>query len=102
MGKLLETDFTNVVMFCRKSDEAFAFRKPVEADFLGSQARREVLLPEHEIEASFFDRPLRSSLQPDVLRRGQTAWLSTLQQQTALNHWHIMRTVIPGFAWENW
>ena len=102
MGKVLEKDFTNMIIFCRKSKAAFRFRKPVQADFLGSQAREEVLLPEHEIEASYFERARGPGLRPAVLRRRQTARLVGLQQQSALNHWYIMRTVIPGFVWENW
>lgn len=90
-----------MVMFCRKSEASFRFRKPKNADFLGSQARREVLLPEHEIEASYFDRTGLSS-KSNVLRQGQTAWLAGLQQRSAMNHWHIMRTVIPDSVWESW
>ena len=102
MGKILEKDFTNLIMFCRKSKAAFGFRKPVQADFLGSQARKDVLVPEYEIQAGYFERTSGPDLRPAVLRRGDTARLVGLQQRNALNHWHIMRTVIPGVVWENW
>lgn len=90
-----------MVVFCRKSDTPFIFRKPVEADFLGSQARKYALLPEHEIEAEYFDCSKHSG-KLDTLRRGQTQRLAALQQGSALNHWHIMRTVIPDLVWESW
>ena len=90
-----------MVVFCRKSEATFTFRKPVEADFLGSQARKYALLPEHEIEAGYFDRSKRLG-KLDVLRRGKTQSLAALQQESALNHWYIMRTVIPDSVWEYW
>ena len=90
-----------MVVFCRKSRADFTFRKPKEADFLGSQARKHILFPEHEIKAGYFDRGQGSS-KLEVLRRDQTQKLAALQQASALNHWRIMRTVMPDSVWENW
>lgn len=94
-------DFTNLVMFCRKRKGPFAFRDPVEADCLGSQARRYHLLPQHEIEASYFDGRA-SDEESGVLRRGQTQKLEAFQRESAVGHWRIMRTVLPDTIWENW
>jgi len=97
----LTKDFTNMVMFCRKAKRTLSFRTPTEADFLGSQARRRHLLPKHEIKDSYFDRA-DSSEKPKILRRGQTEILEFCQQESALGHWKIMRSVLPDFVWENW
>ena len=97
----LTEDFTNMVMFCRKLPGQILFRDPVEADFLGSHARKGHLLPKHEIGRSYFDRP-DDLPEQHVLRRGNTKALEASQQESALGHWNLMRTVLPDFVWENW
>jgi len=94
-------DFTNMVMFCRKTKGPFTFRDPVEADCLGSQARRYHLLPQHEINASYFDGRA-SDDELGLLRRGQTHKLEAFQRESAVGHWRIMRTVLPDKIWESW
>ncbi|MCJ1287806.1 hypothetical protein MMC26_007158 [Xylographa opegraphella] len=90
-------DFTNMVLFCRKTTEPFSFRAAAEADCLGSQARRSHLQPKHEIAADFFgDGPGK------VLRRGKTEALQRWQRESAVGHWRIMRKVLPAVVWESW
>ena len=90
-----------MVMFCRKSKGAFTFRNPVEADCLGSQARKHFLLPTHEIDSSYFEGR-KEDEKTRVLRRGQTGVLENYQQSSAVGHWRIMRTVLPDVIWESW
>ena len=90
-----------MVMFCRKSNETFGFRDPVEADCLGSQARRYHLLPKHEIQASYF-KGRNGDGELQVLKAGQTERLEADQKESAVGHWGIMRTVLPDVIWENW
>lgn len=97
----LTKDFTNMVIFCGKTKGTLSFRSPIEADFLGSQARRRHLLPKHEIKNSYFSR-VDSSEKSNVLRRGHTEILDASQLESALGHWKIMRSVLPDFIWENW
>ena len=88
-------------MFCRKSSDGFGFRDPVEADCLGSQARRYHLLPKHEIQASYFEgRPGDGELL--ILKAGHTQRLEADQKESAIEHWRIMRSVLPDIIWENW
>lgn len=89
-------DFTNMVFFCRKNAGPITFRKPVEADFLGSGARREYMLPQHEISPEIFNDKV------DVLRSGRTKQLEKWQAQSAIGHWKVMRTVLPDVIWETW
>ena len=85
-----------MVIFCKRSSTPLKFRSPVEADFLGSGARKAFLLPKHEIQSDTFD-PLAA-----VLKRGQTKQLLAWQSKSANGHWKIMRTVLPDAVWENW
>jgi spermidine synthase len=90
-------DFTNMVFFCRKTaNTPIKFRKPVEADFLGSSSRKEYLLPKHEILASEF------VADGDVLRQGKTKELEKWHGKSAIGHWKVMRTVVPAGVWESW
>ena len=93
-------DFTNIVIFCRKSPGPFTFREPVESDFLGSPARRQHLVPQHEVDETFYDEIPRGK--GNVIRRGQTGGLEASQMRSAVGHWHVMRSVLPDVVWENW
>ena len=90
-----------MVMFCRKKKESFKFRDPVEADYLGSQARRSHLLPQHEMDASYFDSREKDG-ELGIIKRGQTQKLEAFQREGAVGHWGLMRTVLPDVVWENW
>lgn len=89
-------DFTNMVFFCRKTAIPVNFRKPIEADFLGSRFRREYLMPKHEIPSSAFE------LNGSILKRGKTKELEKWQSKSAIGHWRVMRTVLPDAVWINW
>ncbi|KFX97789.1 hypothetical protein V490_02636 [Pseudogymnoascus sp. VKM F-3557] len=92
-------DFTNMVFFCRAHSEApITFREPVERDYLRSGARKAYLVPKHEILREEFD--LKDV--GDVLRANNTAMLEETQQKSAVGHWNVMRTVVPGKIWELW
>ena len=92
-------DFTNMVVFCTKSEKPISFRQPTEADYLGSKARRVFLVPHHEINAEVFaekggDGPIFSRVDTERLTR----W----QRVSAIDHWNIMKTVLPSAVWEAW
>ena len=88
-------DYTNIVMFCRRSPEEFQFRDPVEKDFLGSPARRKHLYPQNEVH----DFP---SGKGRIITRKDTAEFAASQLKSAVGHWHVMRTVLPAKVWEDW
>ena len=92
-----------MVVFCRKSSGSFGFRRPVEADFLGSHARKHNLWPRHEIDAARFDSgPDHEELSRSILTRGRTQEMEKYQKEGAVDHWSVMRTVLPDAVWENW
>jgi len=89
-------DFTNMVFFCIKKTTPIRFRKPKEADYLGSGARRQYLVPKHEMLHKNF------RTEGDILKRGKTRELQKWQAKSSIGHWEVMRTVLPDAIWENW
>ncbi|KAE8359586.1 S-adenosyl-L-methionine-dependent methyltransferase [Aspergillus caelatus] len=93
-------DFTNMVIFCKKdSATPLRFRDPVPADFLDSKFRETYLVPKHEIDPAIFTTVTGGR---PVLRAKETGKLNRWQDQGALEHWAIMRKVLPDAVWENW
>jgi len=105
-----------MVIFCTKplsetpslgpetSAPSITFRKPIEKDFLRSNARRAFLLPKWEIE----DEELKLGEEKGeeafagVLRRNETGRLQEWQVKSAKGHWGVMRGVLPGGVWIDW
>ncbi|EEU40485.1 uncharacterized protein NECHADRAFT_32447 [Fusarium vanettenii 77-13-4] len=92
------SDFTNMVIFCRKTPGDITFRRPVPSDFLRSRARQAFLAPQHEVrEQEFLD-----SEDTDVLAKNRTGKVTKWHQKSAAGHWKIMRSVLPSKIWEQW
>lgn len=91
-------DFTNMVIFCVKTDSPVKFRKITAADMLQSRTREMFLPPRHEVT----DKDFRASGEVQTLRNNDTAALEKWHEKSALGHWDVMRTVLPAFVWENW
>ena len=90
-----------MVMFCRKQPGPFAFRRPNESDMLGSNTRRHVLVPQHEVNVT--QAYMRGEgWQKRILKSGATKEMNNYQIKGAVGHWEVMRTVIPGKVWETW
>jgi hypothetical protein len=92
------------VIFCIKQEsKALTFRKPVEVDYLGSNARKMFLVPEHEIgEDAFVNKDGGNVDEGGVLSRNDTMRLTKWQRKSAVGHWRVMRTVLPSEVWEKW
>ena len=105
-----DSDFLNMVVFCRNRPGPISFRRPVPADFLGSLSRQHYMLPKSEWEIPF---PEQSSSGGgggggggknglDLLEPGgESSWASE-QAESAKRHWRIMRKVMPDVVWELW
>ena len=89
-------DYTNMVMFCRKKDGLFAFREPTEKDFLGRDAARGLLKPQHEIDLEPY---LRGE---GILRKDNKRVLEKWAKKSAEGHWGLMRKSLPDAVWEYW
>jgi hypothetical protein len=90
-----------MVIFCTKSTiTPLQFREPVPADFLGSRFRSRYLLPKHEVDPARFATVEKGGRA--VLHDKEVKWLHKYQDRGALEHWAIMRTVLPERVWEMW
>jgi len=92
------SDFSNVVVFCKKTSSPITFRKPIEADYLGSGSRREFLVPKHELAIT----PANFQLEGEILTKGSTKKMEAWHRQSAIGHWKLMRGLLPDAVWENW
>ncbi|KAI5861392.1 S-adenosyl-L-methionine-dependent methyltransferase [Durotheca rogersii] len=115
-------DFDNVIVFCTNADPftvagAISFRSPVEADYLGSLARRSFLVPKHEVPESVFavatkgkeklgeegeEADANNGEEDGILRANETEKLAKWHDRSALGHWAVMRFVLPSEIWQNW
>lgn len=91
-------DFTNMVIFCKKTTTPLKFRRAIDRDFLHSLARREFLEPKHEIQLADF----LAGEDTGMLRKNNTASFEKWHQTSARGHWAVMRTVLPASIWERW
>jgi hypothetical protein len=88
-----------MVIFCTNAASEVRFRKPLKEDLLGSKARGMFLYPEHEVDYSVFKLKEGDG---GILRRNDTERFKVWQDKTALGHWAVMRTVLPGAVWQDW
>lgn len=91
-------DFTNMVIFCVKTDRPVTFRKATAADLLQSRTREHFLVPKHEVS----DTDFMAVEEASVLRNNDTAALAKWHEKSALGHWEVMRIVLPDVIWEQW
>ncbi|KAF8511513.1 S-adenosyl-L-methionine-dependent methyltransferase [Gautieria morchelliformis] len=102
--------FYNVVFFCTPlSSTAPTFRSASEGDYLSSHLRRHVLgaFARREVERN---QILGVDKEPDLLEDGEEKWilrdganrLEEWQQPDAIEHWTIMREVLPDVFWETY
>lgn len=99
-----EPDFTNMVIFCKKSTNApLQFRQPNKADYLYSRARKAFLYPQFEIpESAFMVMGNPEAARKMILKKGQTKELEKEHTRSAVGHWSLMRTVLPDNVWQDW
>ncbi|KAF2171904.1 hypothetical protein M409DRAFT_63445 [Zasmidium cellare ATCC 36951] len=115
-----DSDFLNLVIFCRNAPGPITFRNPRRADYLGSKSRQYYMLPkpEHEIpfpsqqqqqqtgarssDASYSAPQQQQEGQPRILALGDEGRFAKEQGRSAVRHWRIMRKVVPDGVWDNW
>ncbi|KAL4958899.1 spermidine synthase [Aspergillus stella-maris] len=93
-------EFTNMVIFCTKAHHPLVFRDAVQSDFLNSRFRQRYLVPRHEVDPARFDVVEEGGRR--VLWDREVGRLHKYQDRGALEHWAIMRTVMPDAVWEGW
>ncbi|KAF2646300.1 hypothetical protein P280DRAFT_464547 [Massarina eburnea CBS 473.64] len=100
-----DSDFINMVVFCVKDDngkgkDAIKFRKAKPEDIMNSLARRSYLepKPQWEIKYDFVEEKNGGK----IMGRNDVGELEKWHEQSAVNHWKVMRTVLPESVWEMW
>ncbi|KHN99112.1 spermine/spermidine synthase [Metarhizium album ARSEF 1941] len=92
-------DFTNMVIFCKKTDDSpLSFRRPTAKDFLQSPAREEFLPLPNEIP----ETDMLLGEDEGILTRNETSKLAKWHETSAIGHWSLMRLAIPAMVWERW
>jgi hypothetical protein len=84
------------VMFCSRYQ--LEFRKPTPEDMFGSNFRKQVFNRFLDFEL-LLSRP--DSFEVELLRDSRNT-LNELQKDVALEHWHVMRTVLAEEVWINY
>ncbi|KAK8230901.1 spermine/spermidine synthase family protein [Phyllosticta capitalensis] len=92
-----DTDFINMVLFCRPVAEPIRFRQAEERDYLNSIVRQRMMVPRADWEV-----PFTPDEKMGVLRKGGEDVLEKGHEKSAVEHWGIMRTVLPPSVWELW
>lgn len=98
-----DSDFINMVMFCIKGDEskhAIQFRQATQDDFMGSLARRSYLQPKPEWEVMYEFVPEAKG--GKVMGKKDVGELEKYHEASAVNHWEVMRQVLPEGVWTLW
>ena len=71
----------------------------MEADFLKSEARREFLVPSIEVDVNHLCAGLGEE---SIVTKRNSDMLKSTQAKSAIDHWKIMRQVLPDAVWELW
>lgn len=93
-------DFTNMMIFCRKTESPLTFRPAVKEDCLNSISRQNFLNPLNEMLPQ--DLFSIGDDEEGILLRNGTDKVSKWQQVNADGHWAIMRNSLPATLWERW
>ncbi|KAH9948365.1 S-adenosyl-L-methionine-dependent methyltransferase [Amylocystis lapponica] len=93
----------NWVIFCSASAKLPTFRRPTDADFLGSPLRKIVLstLPLREADLGPI-RAVPEKNQSEYILRDEANGLKKWSALETLGHWKMMREVFPDVIWETY
>ncbi|KAH8115415.1 S-adenosyl-L-methionine-dependent methyltransferase [Phellopilus nigrolimitatus] len=95
----LTSEFINMVFFCSSSSKPLTFRPASRPDYLSSYLREHVLrvFPDREVRADLILGDLEN--EDDWTLTDERNPLGEWQDKGALDHWRVMRTVLPDYVW---
>ncbi|KAH7916296.1 S-adenosyl-L-methionine-dependent methyltransferase [Hygrophoropsis aurantiaca] len=100
------SDFINLVFFCSASSVPLTFRTAVKDDYLNSYLRRHILssLPEREVALHQIrgSRLWSGETEERFLLTDANNKLNEWQRDEALDHWKLMRELLPATVWETY
>ncbi|KAG1783081.1 S-adenosyl-L-methionine-dependent methyltransferase [Suillus placidus] len=98
--------FVNIVFFCSPSPTPLTFRPAIEEDYLHSYLRRHILssLDKREINyAQIGDSSIWSATTEEkFILTDAHNMLNMWQEGDALDHWKLMREMVPDVVWETY
>ncbi|KAF8450615.1 S-adenosyl-L-methionine-dependent methyltransferase [Boletus edulis BED1] len=99
-------DFLNMVYFCSPSPYPLMFRPAVDADYLHSYLRRDVLsgLDKREVSISQLmgSEVWSKDTEENFMLTDMNNTLNAWQSEEALERWKFMRKIIPDILWETY
>ncbi|TFK55593.1 S-adenosyl-L-methionine-dependent methyltransferase [Heliocybe sulcata] len=98
----MKADFLNIVFFCSPSSEPLAFREPVEEDYLHSYLREHVFTTPREINLALITEDMSEEDKLDYVLTDKKNKLGKWQEEGGLEHWKVMRDVLPDIFWETY
>ncbi|KIP12728.1 hypothetical protein PHLGIDRAFT_97360 [Phlebiopsis gigantea 11061_1 CR5-6] len=102
----LKHDFLNWIFICSPSSDPIVMRPAVEDDFLQSFLRSKLLttLTEREVSGQFITQgmDLGEDAKKKYILIDEKNPLADWQNKEALNHWKVIRHVIPDVVWETY
>ncbi|KDQ64389.1 hypothetical protein JAAARDRAFT_28016 [Jaapia argillacea MUCL 33604] len=105
----MREEFLNMVFFCTPSAKPLTFRPATTSDYLNSPLRQHVLssLPSREVDLSYIIGDDSSSAfgtdgtsECVVTEKNKKVLLEKGQENSTLEHWKVMRRVLPDMFWE--
>ncbi|KAI0036731.1 hypothetical protein K488DRAFT_75740 [Vararia minispora EC-137] len=98
----IQGDFRNLVFFCSPSTKPIIFRQAIQADYLGSHLRANVLAhldSTREVRAEVITGDIRGQEYEKWIIKDAANKLNEWQKPSALEHWKLMRNVLPDVFW---
>ncbi|KAI5119168.1 hypothetical protein M0805_008651 [Coniferiporia weirii] len=97
----LTAEFINLVFFCTPSSNPLTFRPLSRPDYLSSYLREHVLrvLPDREVRADLITREVPPESEAEWVLTDARNPLGAWQDEGALDHWKVMRNVLPDYVW---
>ncbi|EJD07975.1 S-adenosyl-L-methionine-dependent methyltransferase [Fomitiporia mediterranea MF3/22] len=100
----LTSEFINLVFFCSPSSDPLTFRPAKREDYMSSYLREHVLsvLPDREVPPELILGDITPEQERKWVLTDKRNPLGAWQDKGALDHWKVMRTVLPDFVWNTY
>ncbi|KAL5483122.1 hypothetical protein ACEPAI_8351 [Sanghuangporus weigelae] len=100
----LTSEFINLVFFCSPSSRPLSFRPATREDYLSSYLREHILqvLPDREVQSELILGSVSREQEKEYILTDDHNPLGAWQDEGALDHWKVMRSVLPDYVWSTY
>ncbi|EPQ59134.1 hypothetical protein GLOTRDRAFT_54861 [Gloeophyllum trabeum ATCC 11539] len=98
----MKTTFLNLVFFCTALPGPLTFREPKESDYDFSYLRHHIFTTSREVDLSLVTEGLGAEEEAQYVLTDKKNKLAKWQEESALEHWKVMREVLPDIFWETY